>query len=114
FVFAADGHVQDVVTADDQPGAKCVGDKLRDLHLPAPPHPGWMVRLGININPENASKVHALDAKFAGDNLTKSRDFYSKVHLVAIAKIEFPSGAVDFQYDRYPNGGPERIKSGEG
>ncbi|HST29859.1 MAG TPA: hypothetical protein VLK27_03350 [Chthoniobacterales bacterium] len=114
FVFAADGHVQDVLAADDQPGAKCVGDKLRNLHLPAPPRAGWPVRLGIDINPDNASKVRELDAKFVADNLKRSREFYSKVHFVAIVNIEFPSGAVDFKYDRYPNGGPERIQSGEG
>ena len=114
FLFAADGTVQDVLTAEDQPAAKCVGDKLRNLHLPAPPRPGWPVRFGIDVSPDNASKVRDLDAKFVADNMKSSRDFYSKVHLVAIANIEFPSGAVDFQYDRYPNGGPERIKSGEG
>jgi hypothetical protein len=114
FIFAGDGHVQDVLTATDQPGAKCVGEKLRNLHLPAPPRAGWPVRLGINISPENASKVRALDAKFVADSLKYSRDFYSKVHFVAIVNIEFPSGTVDFKYDRYPNGGPERIQSGEG
>src|ERR1043166_5120856 len=51
FVFAADGHVQDVLTADDQPGAKCIGEKLRNLKLIAPPRPGWPVLLGINIDP---------------------------------------------------------------
>lgn len=114
FVFAADGHVQDVLTAEDEPGAKCVGEKLRNLKLPAPPRAGWPVRLGININPDNAPKVRAMDAGFAADNLKRSRDFYSKVHFVAIVNIEFPSGSVDFKYDRYPNGGPERIQSGEG
>ena len=114
FVFAADGHVQDVLTSDDQPAAKCVGDKLRNLHLPPPPRAGWLVQLSIDINPDNATKVHELDAKFADDRLNYSRDFYSKVHFVAIVKIEFPSGTVDFKYDRYPNGGPERIQSGEG
>ncbi|HJT44979.1 MAG TPA: hypothetical protein VJ721_01790 [Chthoniobacterales bacterium] len=114
FVFAADGHVQDVLTADDQPGAKCIGEKLRNLKLVAPPRAGWPVRLGININPDNAGKVQAMDAKFAADNLKRSRDFYSKVHFVAIVNIDFPSGSVDFKYDRYPNGGPERVQSGEG
>lgn len=114
FVFAADGHVQDVLTADDQPAAKCVGDKLRNLHLAAPPRAGWLVRFGVDISPDNASKVRDLDSKFVADNFKYSRDFFAKVHLVAIVNIAFPSGAVDFQYDRYPNGGPERIKSGEG
>lgn len=114
FVFAADGHVQDVLTADDQPGAKCVGEKLRHLKLAAPPRAGWPVLLGINVSPDNASKVRALGEKFVSDNLKRSRDFYSKVHFVAIVNIDFPSGSVDFKYDRYPNGGPERIRSGEG
>jgi hypothetical protein len=53
------------------------------------------------------------DAKFAADNLKYSRDFYSKVHLVAIAKLDFgPGGTAEFKYDRYPNGGPERIQAG--
>ena len=69
FVFAADGHVQQVLAPSDQPAAACVGDKLRDLHLPAPPRAGWPVALSINISPDNASKVRALDAKFAADSL---------------------------------------------
>src|SRR5438105_8437311 len=36
FVFAADGHVEQVLTPGDKPAAKCVGDKMRDLQLPAP------------------------------------------------------------------------------
>ena len=44
-----------------------------------------------------------------------SRDAYSKVHMVAIAKLEFEAPpAAEFKYDRYPNGGPERVQSGEG
>lgn len=114
FVFAADGRVQDVLTADDQPGAKCIGEKLRNLKLTAPPRAGWPVSLGINVSPDNAAKVRELGDKFVSDNLKRSRDFYSKVHFVAIVNIDFPSGSVDFKYDRYPNGGPERIQSGEG
>ena len=58
---------------------------------------------------------HAQDAKFAADNLKYSRDFYSKVHLVAIANLDFGAGGTaEFKYDRYPNGGPERIQAGEG
>jgi hypothetical protein len=53
FIFASDGRVQDVLTASDQPGAKCVGEKLRNLQLPAPPRAGWPLQLGININPDN-------------------------------------------------------------
>src|SRR6266480_6216532 len=55
------------------------------------------------------------DAKFAADNLKYSRDFYSKVHLVAIANLSLGSaGTAEFKYDRYPNGGPERIQCGDG
>jgi hypothetical protein len=57
FIFAADGRVQDVLTASDQPGAKCVGEKLRNLQLPPPPRAGWPVQLGIHISPDNVSKV---------------------------------------------------------
>jgi hypothetical protein len=53
--------------------------------------------------------------EFAADSLRYSRDFYSKVHFVAIAKLDFgPGGTAEFKYDRYPNGGPERIQTGEG
>jgi hypothetical protein len=115
FVFAADGHVQQVLTPGDQPAAACVGDKLRDLRLPAPPSADWPVQLSINISPDNAPRVALYDAKFAGDSLKYSRDFYSKVHFVAIADISFgPGGTVQFKYDRYPNGGPERIQAGDG
>ena len=51
----------------------------------------------------------AQDAKFATDNLKYSRDFYAKVHFIAIAKLPKP-----FKYDRYPSGGPERIQCDEG
>jgi tetratricopeptide (TPR) repeat protein len=58
--------------------------------------------------------LQAEDAKFAADNLKYSRDFYSKVHFVAIAKLDFgPGGTADFKYDRYPDGGPERIQAGD-
>jgi len=58
--------------------------------------------------------LRAQDAKFAADNLKYSRDFYSKVHFVAIAKLDFgPGGTADFKYDRYPNGGPERMQAGD-
>ena len=44
-----------------------------------------------------------------------SREVYAKVHLVAIAKLTFEAPpAAEFKYDRYPNGGAERIQSGEG
>src|SRR6266571_4409860 len=59
--------------------------------------------------------LRAQDAKFAADNLKYSRDFYSKVHFVAIANLDFgAAGTAQFKYDRYPNGGPERIQTGDG
>ena len=54
------------------------------------------------------------NAEVAADNLKYSRDFYSKVHFVAIAKLDFGAGGkAEFKYDRYPNGGPERIQAGD-
>ncbi|MGI8821285.1 MAG: tetratricopeptide repeat protein [Chthoniobacterales bacterium] len=51
----------------------------------------------------------AEDAKFAADNLKYSRDFYSKIHFVAIVKLP-----VSFKYDRYPSEGPERLQCDDG
>ena len=45
------------------------------------------------------------NTSFVADNLKYSREFYSYVHLVAIAK-----SPVSFAYDRYPSNGPERIR----
>jgi hypothetical protein len=59
FVFAADGHVQQVLTPSHQPAAACVGDKLRDVHLPAPPRADWPVSLNIDISPDNGSRILA-------------------------------------------------------
>jgi hypothetical protein len=55
------------------------------------------------------STARAQDAKFFADNLKYSRDFYSKVHFVAIAELP-----TSFKYDRYPSDGPERIQCDEG
>jgi tetratricopeptide (TPR) repeat protein len=61
------------------------------------------------------SSLPAQDARFAADNLKYSRDFYSKVHFVAIANLSLGSaGTAEFKYDRYPNAGPERIQCGDG
>jgi hypothetical protein len=61
------------------------------------------------------STSQAQDAKFAADNLKYSRDFYSQIHFVAIAKLDFgPGGRGEFKYDRYPDAGPERIQTGDG
>jgi hypothetical protein len=51
----------------------------------------------------------AQDAKFATDNLKYSRDFYAKVHFIAIARAP-----ESFKYDRYPSDGPERIQCDKG
>ncbi len=54
------------------------------------------------------------NTEVAADNLKYSRDFYSKVHFVAIANLDFgAAGTAQFKYDRYPNGGPERIQTGD-
>lgn len=55
------------------------------------------------------SPLRGQDAKFAADNLKYSRDFYSRVHFVAMASL--PAA---FKYDRYPSGGPERIQCDDG
>jgi hypothetical protein len=63
----------------------------------------------------SASVLHCQDPKSGAKNMKYSRDAYSKVHMVAIAKLEFEAPpATEFKYDRYPNGGPERVQSGEG
>jgi hypothetical protein len=59
--------------------------------------------------------LYAQDPKSGAQNMNYSRQVYSKVHMVAIAKLTFEAPpAAEFKYDRYPNGGPERIQSGEG
>ena len=63
----------------------------------------------------SAPIVRCQDPKSGSEDMKYSRDVYSKVHLVAIAKLEFQAPpAAEFKYDRYPNGGAERIQSGEG
>jgi len=55
------------------------------------------------------------NTEVAANNLKYSRDFYSKVHFVAIANLSLGSaGTAEFKYDRYPAGGPERIQCGDG
>jgi tetratricopeptide (TPR) repeat protein len=73
FVFAADGHVEQVLTPSDQPAATCVGDKLRDLHLPVPPRASWPVELSINISPNNAPRILASALKLM-ENGTREVD----------------------------------------
>src|SRR6476619_1097281 len=63
--------------------------------------------IGISLLILSASQ--AQDAQFAANNLKYSRDFYPKVHFVAIAILP-----TSFKYDRYPSGGPERIQCDDG
>jgi tetratricopeptide (TPR) repeat protein len=56
-----------------------------------------------------APALRAQDARIAADNVDYSREFYAGVHFSAIATLP-----VEFAYDRYPDNGPERIRSDEG
>lgn len=49
FVIAADGTTQRIVAAPDQPVSSCVANKLKNLKLPSPPKPSWMVAVNIAI-----------------------------------------------------------------
>ena len=85
FVFAADGHVEQVLTSSDKPAVKCVGDKLHDLHLPAPPRPSWPVQLSIHLTPDKASAILGLTLKQMETgtwevDATISRAFKFRVH----------------------------------
>jgi tetratricopeptide (TPR) repeat protein len=86
FVFAANGRLEQVLGGPkDQPAAKCVGDKFRDLQLPAPPHANWPVSLSIDISPENAPRLlaEALKLMETGTwevDVTISRAFKFRVH----------------------------------
>jgi len=68
-----------------------------------------VVILAVGSSVLALSTLWAQDAKFVADNLKYSREFYSKVHFVAIAELTEP-----FKYDRYPSGGPERIQCDAG
>src|SRR4030095_1218674 len=88
------------------------------MYLPKPKYPGQMKHLlrwiGV-VSLLAGVPGKAQDAKVAAESVTYSRDFYSKVHMVAIATLDFGAGgSAQFQYDRYPNGGPERILAGDG
>src|SRR5881397_303671 len=86
FVFAANGQLEQVLGGPkEQPAAKCVGDKFRDLQLPPPPHANWPVSLSINISPENAPRLLALALKLMETgtwevDATISRAFKFRVH----------------------------------
>jgi tetratricopeptide (TPR) repeat protein len=61
------------------------------------------------------STLQAQDAQIVADNLEYSREFYAGVHFSAIVTVPRASaGKMEFKYDRYPNGGPERIQCDEG
>jgi tetratricopeptide (TPR) repeat protein len=84
FVFAANGQLEQVLGPKDQP-AKCVGDKFRDLQLPAPPHANWPVSLNVDISPENAPRLLAEAVKLMETgtwevDATISRAFKFRVH----------------------------------
>src|SRR4030095_14070737 len=89
------------------------------MYLPKPKYPGQMKHLlrwiGV-VSLLAAVPGKAQDAKVvAAESLKYSRDFYSKVHMVAIATLDFGAGGTaQFKYDRYPHGGPERILAGAG
>jgi hypothetical protein len=57
FVFAADGQLEQVLGPKGEAAVACLGEKLRDLRLPAPPHASWPVSLNINISPDNAPRL---------------------------------------------------------
>jgi hypothetical protein len=58
------------------------------------------------------ASVEAQDAQSGAESLKYSRETYAKVHLVALATLDFGAGGkAQFKYDRYPNGGPERVQA---
>jgi hypothetical protein len=57
FVFAADGQLEQVLAPKGEAAAACLREKLRDLHLPAPPHANWPVSLNVNISPDKAPRL---------------------------------------------------------
>jgi tetratricopeptide (TPR) repeat protein len=65
----------------------------------------WFVAVSLLV----LSTSQAQDAKIAADNLEFSREFYSGVHVSAIAE-----SAPSFGYQRYPDNGPERIQCDQG
>jgi hypothetical protein len=85
FVFAADGELEGVLGPKGDAAVTCMGEKFRDLRLPAPPHGGWPVSLNINISPDNGPRllVEALKLMETGTwevDATISRAFKFRVH----------------------------------
>ena len=85
FIFGGDGRVQDVLTANDQPAAKCVGEKLRNLQLSPPPRAGWPVRFGVHIGPDQGSALLGASLKLMATgtwevDATLSRAFKMRIY----------------------------------
>jgi tetratricopeptide (TPR) repeat protein len=85
FVVGANGHLEQVLGSKNPAAAKCVRDKLRDLQLPAPPHAGWPLSLGINISPDNGPQLLAQGLKLMQASVwevdaTVSRGFKFRIH----------------------------------
>src|SRR4029450_3442686 len=85
FVFAADGQLERVLGPKGDAAVTCMGEKFRDLRLPAPPHGSWPVSLNINISPDNGPRllVEALKLMETGTwevDATISRAFKFRVH----------------------------------
>jgi tetratricopeptide (TPR) repeat protein len=73
-------------------------------------NPKYFVAIAFAVLVSSASGLRAQDdAKIVADNLAYSREFYAGVHFSAIASLP-----ASFAYDRYPNNGPERIRSDDG
>jgi hypothetical protein len=85
FVFAANGQLEQVLGPKDHAAVACMGEKFRDLRLPAPPHGSWPVSLNINISPDNGPRllVEALKLMESATwevDATISRAFKFRVH----------------------------------
>ena len=85
FIFGGDGRVQDVLTASDQPAARCVGEKLRNLQLSPPPRAGWPVRFGVHISPDQGAALLGSSLKLMASgtwevNATLNRGVKMRIH----------------------------------
>ncbi len=77
--------------------------------------PKFAAPIAVAVLISTLGVLRSEDAKSGTENRNYSRDVYSKVHLVAIATLTFAAPPpAEFKYDRYPNGGAERIQSGDG
>jgi hypothetical protein len=85
FVFAANGQLEQVLGPKDHAAVACMGEKFRDLRLPAPPHRSWPVSLNINISPDNGPRLLVEASKLMESatwevDATISRGFKFRVH----------------------------------